>query len=401
MSFDATAAAKRIAGVASAAVRNRLAGHASAADPPSSRVTVDIKGASLGILASLATLAALSWAQGFVIPLLLGVVIAYTLYPLVAWLALARIPRVVGAMIVMLGILGALAYGAYSLRGQMQAIIESLPEAAAKVSGQIARIRINQVGNLQTVQSAATAVEKAATQAAGGSAAAHRTATHVIVDQPTFRLDNFLLKGSLGSFGALGQAATVIVLAFFLLIGGDTLRRIVVRLTGPPLSKEKVALHVLNDINGTIQKYLFMLLATNVLVALLTWLAFHLLGLENAGAWGTAAGVLHVVPYLGPVLIAGAVGIAAFVQFDSVAMALLIAGASLLIAAVVGTLVTTWMTGRIAKLNPAVVFIALMFWGWMWGIPGMLLSVPIVVIAKVLSKHVKQLAPLGELLGSS
>ena len=66
-------------------------------------------------------------------------------------------------------------------------------------------------------------------------------------------------------------------------------------------------------------------------------------------------------------------GVAAFVQFDSIAMALLVAGASLEIAAVIGTLVTTWMTGRIAKLNPAVVFIALMFWGWMWGIPGMLL----------------------------
>jgi predicted PurR-regulated permease PerM len=162
-----------------------------------------------------------------------------------------------------------------------------------------------------------------------------------------------------------------------------------------------VALLVLNDINGTIQKYLFVLLTTNVLVALLTWLAFRLLGLQNAGAWAAAAGVLHIVPYLGPAVTAAAVGVAAFVQFDSIAMALLIAGVSLVIAGFIGTLVTTWMTGRIAKLNPAVVFIALMFWGWMWGIPGMLLSVPIVVIAKVLSQHVKQLAPLGELLGTS
>jgi predicted PurR-regulated permease PerM len=283
----------------------------------------------------------------------------------------------------------------------MQAIIGSLPEAAAKVSGQIARIRVNQVSTLQTVQSAATVVEKAATQAAGGPAAPHRAATHVIVDQPMFRLDNFLWKSSLGSLGALGQAATVIVLAFFLLIGGDTFRRNVVRLTGPSMSQEKVALRVLNDINGTIQKYLLMLLVTNLLVALLTWLAFHLLGLENAGAWAAAAGVLHIVPYLGPVVTAAAVGVAAFVQFDSIPMGLLIAGASMMIAAIIGTLVTTWMTGRIARLNPAVVFIALMFWGWMWGIPGMLLSVPIVVIAKVLSQHVKQLAPLGELLGAS
>ena len=94
MSFDATAVGKRIAGAASAAVRYRLGGNVSPVDPPSSRVTVDIRGASLGILASLATIAVLSWAQGFVIPLLLGIVIAYTLYPLVAWLALARVPCV-------------------------------------------------------------------------------------------------------------------------------------------------------------------------------------------------------------------------------------------------------------------------------------------------------------------
>jgi predicted PurR-regulated permease PerM len=382
-------------------MRHRLAGVAPPVELPSTRMAVDVRGASLGILASLAAIAALSWAQGFVIPLLLGIVVAYTLYPLVAWLVMARIPRVIAAMVVMLGILGGLAFGAYSLRGQMQAIIESLPEAAAKVSGQIARMRVNPVGNLQTVQGAATAVEKAATQATGGPAVPHRAATHVIVDEPTFRLDNFLWKSSLGSLGTLGQAATVIVLAFFLLIGGDTFRRNVVRLTGPPFSKEKVALLVLNDINGTIQKYLFMLLTTNLLVALLTWLAFRLLGLQNAGAWAAAAGVLHIVPYLGPAVTAGAVGIAAFVQFDSIAMGLLIGGVSLVIAGVIGTLVTTWMTGRIAKLNPAVVFIALMFWGWMWGIPGMLLSVPIVVIAKVLSQHVKQLAPLGELLGAS
>src|ERR1700688_457314 len=132
MSFAATAAAKRLAGAASAAVRYRLVGDIPPSVPPASRMTVDIRGASLGILASLAGIAVLSWAQGFVIPLLLGIVIAYTLYPLVAWLALARIPRVIGAMIVMLTILGGFAFGAYSLRGQMQAIIESLPGAAGQ-----------------------------------------------------------------------------------------------------------------------------------------------------------------------------------------------------------------------------------------------------------------------------
>jgi predicted PurR-regulated permease PerM len=90
---------------------------------------------------------------------------------------------------------------------------------------------------------------------------------------------------------------------------------------------------------------------------------------------------------------------AAFMQFDSFAMALLVGGASMAIATVVGTFVTTWMTGRIASMNSAAVFISLLFWGWLWGIWGMLLSIPMIVIVKVVSQHVEQLHPVAELLG--
>ena len=156
---------------------------------------------------------------------------------------------------------------------------------------------------------------------------------------------------------------------------------------------------ILDDINGSIQKYMFMLLTTNLLVALLTWMAFRWIGLENAGAWAVAAGFLHIVPYLGPAAAAAATGMAAFMQFESISTALLVAGASLAIATVVGTFVTTWMIGRIANMNAAAIFISLLFWGWLWGVWGMLLSIPIIVIVKVLSQHVEQLSPLAELLG--
>jgi predicted PurR-regulated permease PerM len=142
-----------------------------------------------------------------------------------------------------------------------------------------------------------------------------------------------------------------------------------------------------------------MLLTTNLLVALLTWAALRWIGLDNAGAWAVLAGLLHIVPYLGPGVTAVAAGMAAFMQFESFAMALLVAGASLAIATVVGTFVTTWMTGRIASMNPAAVFISLLFWGWLWGVWGMLLSIPIIVIVKVIAQHVEQLHPLAELLG--
>ena len=281
----------------------------------------------------------------------------------------------------------------------MQAIIERLPEASAKFSAGLARIQVGQTSNLQKVQTAAAAMEKAATQAAGGPGVPRQAATHVIVDAPTFKLSSFLWQGSIGALGAIGEAVMVAFLVFFLLLGGDTFKRKLVRLTGPSLAKRKITVQILDDINDSIQKYMFMLFATNVLVALLSWVAFSWIGLENAGAWAVAAGLLHVIPYLGPGVTAAATAMAAFTQSESFGMALVVAGASMAIATVVGTFVTTWMVGRIAQMNSAAVFISLLFWGWLWGVWGMLLAIPIIVIVKVVSEHVEQLQPVAELLG--
>ncbi len=366
---------------------------------PASRMSVDARGLALGVLAALAAVYTLSWAQSFLVPLMLGIIVTYTLNPLVTWLEAIRVPRVIGTVVVMASVIGALVLGTYSLRGQMQTIIEQLPVAANKFATGLARMQIGQSGNIQKMQSAATEVEKATTQATGGSVAPRQPATHVIVDRPTFKLSNFLLESSMGALGAMGQAAMVVFLIFFLLLGGDTFKRKLVRLTGPSLSKRKITVHILDDINGSIQKYMLMLLTTNLLVGLLAWIAFYWSGLENAGAWAAAAGLLHIVPYLGPAVTAIATGMAAFMQFESFGMALLVAGASLAIATLVGTFVTTWMTGRIANMNSAAVFISLLFWGWLWGVWGMLLSIPIIVIVKVVSQHVEPLHPLAELLG--
>ena len=359
----------------------------------------DPHGKSLVILAALASIFALSWAQSFVVPLLLGIVISYTLNPLVGWLEAIRIPRALGTLVVLAAVLGSIGSGAYSLRGEAQAIIDQLPEAATRFTSGIARIRTSQNENLKTIQDAAAKVEKAATQAPGVSTARNSPTAHVIVDQPKFGLGDFLWRSSRGAVGALGQALMVVFLVIFLLLGGDTFKRKLVRLAGPSLSRRKITVRILDDINGSIQKYMVMLLATNVLVGLLSWIAFRWIGLENAGAWAVAAGLLHIVPYIGPAITAGATAMAAFMQFDSFTTAFLVSGASLTIATFVGTFVMTWMTGRIARMNPAAVFVSLLFWGWLWGVWGMLLSVPIIVIVSVISQHVERLHPVEELLG--
>jgi predicted PurR-regulated permease PerM len=351
---------------------------------------------ALVILATVAVIFTLKWAQSFVISLLLGILFAYTLNPLVAFLDRIRSPRMVSTSIVMAGVVCSLVFGTYSLRGQIQTIVDQLPEAVSKLSVGLASLREGQARTMQKVQSAASEIEKATSQAAGVPATPIRPATHVVIDSPGSKLGNFLWVGSMGAAALIGQVSMVIFLTFFLLLSGDTFKRKLVRVTGPSLSNRKITVRILDDINESIQRYMFMLLATNVLVGLLTWIALRWIGLENAGAWAVAAGLLHVVPYFGPAVTAAGIGMVAFMQFDTLSTALLVAAASLAIAMVVGLFVVTWMTGRIAKMNAAAVFISLLFWTWLWGVWGMLLSVPIIVIVKVVAQHVEQLESVAD-----
>jgi len=366
---------------------------------PTNRVPVFGHGLALAILATVAVIFALEWAQSFVISLLIGILFAYTLNPLVAWLERIRMPRMVGTSIVMVSVASALVLGTYSLRGQMQTILEQLPEAVSKLSAGLASLRKGQASTMQKMQTAASEIEKATNQAAGVPSTPRQPVTRVVIDPPGFKLGNFLWASSMGAAALAGQATMVLFLTFFLLLSGDTYKRKLVRLAGPSLSNRKITVHILDDINESIQRYMFMLLATNVLVGVLTWITLRWIGLENAGAFAAAAGVLHVIPYFGPAVTAAGIGVAAFMQFDTFSTALLVAGASLAIAAFVGYFVTTWMTGRIARMNTAAVFVSLLFWAWLWGVWGLLLSIPITVIVKVVAQHVEQLEPVAELLG--
>ena len=355
-------------------------------------------GLALTILATIAVIYALNWAQDFVISLLLGILFAYTLNPLVTWLERARVPRAAGSTLVMLSVVGALAFGSYSLGGQIQTIVDQLPDAANKLTAQLSKLRDGRPSALQKVQTVATQIEKATISAAETVAAPKPPETHVVIEPPTFKLGNFLWAGSRGAAEMVGQAAMVLFLTFFLLLAGDTYKRKLVRLAGPTMTKRRITVRILDDINTSIQRYMFMLLSTNVLVALLAWAALRWIGLENAGAWAVVAGLLHVIPYFGPAVTAAAFFTAGFIQFNSLPTALLLAGVALGIATFVGTFVATWMTGRTAKINVTALFVSLLFWAWLWGVWGMLLSIPITVIVKVLAQHIEQLEPIAELL---
>ena len=358
---------------------------------------LEVKNVALVVIMTIAIIFALDWAQSFVITMLLGVLLSYTLNPLVIWLEKIKIPRAIGSTLVILAVIGAIIYSGYALRGQVESIITKLPEAATKLTSHFTSKRGEPLSNIQKVQIAANQVEKVANSVDNTSGQKKQT-MHVVIDEQKFKIGDYLWRGSLGFVGFIGETITMIFLAYFLLLSGDTFKRKLVKLTGPTLSRKKITVNMLDQINHSIQRYMLMLVVTNVMVGLMMWVVLRLFGLENAGAWSVAAGFLHVVPYFGPVAIAAATAMAAYMQFNSFIMALLISGSSLLIATIVGIFVTTWMTGRIAKMNAATVFISLLFFAWLWGIWGMLLGIPIIVILKVVCEHVEHLQPIAEIL---
>jgi predicted PurR-regulated permease PerM len=197
----------------------------------------------------------------------------------------------------------------------------------------------------------------------------------------------------------VAQTPIVILLAYFLLASGDHFRRKLLQFVGSSLSRKKDALHILGEIDAQVQRYLFVTLASNALIAACTWLAFWAMGVDEPGIWGVAAGVLHFIPYLGSVLVAIAAGVAGFLQFGTLPYALAVAGVTLLVATLIGMVLTTWLQSRFARVNAAVLFIALLFFGWLWGVAGLLLCAPLVAITKVICDRVESLQPAGELLG--
>src|SRR5258706_2856380 len=362
-------------------------------------------GTSLGssVLAIIAIVAALYLARGFFVPLLIGMLASYALHPLVDWLEKGRVPRTVGAALVLATVVGSFWWIGASMSGDAEAVIEKLPEAARKLRQDLSAARSGTPTALQNMQEAASQLQGAAADAGArtenrAAAIVKPTTLAAQVAEPTWLRDYTLPQSALLATVA-AQTPIVLMLTYFLLASGAHFRRKLLQLVGPSLSAKKDAVRILEEIEVQVQRYLLAMLVSNVMLAVGTWLAFLALGLDQPGVWGIAAGVFHFVPYLGPALIALGSGVAAFLQSGSPLSPLAVAGVSLVMAGTIGLAFMTWLQSRFARVNAAVLFIALLFFGWLWGVWGLLLGAPLVAIAKVTLDRVEPLKPAGELLG--
>lgn len=359
---------------------------------------VGIRSLSLAVLAVLAGLLVLHWAKAVFIPFMLGLVFSYALSPIVNWMEFKRIPRALGAGILMLSLLAALGTTTYALSDEAVLLLESLPAAVQKFKQTIKKRQGTSTSTLDTVQKAATQIEQVAQETSGPVSS--RGVLRVVIEPARFNIKDYLWTGTIGLATLVGQLTVVVFLTYFLMVSGNTFRRKLIKLAGPSLSSKKITLQALDEITGQIQRYLQVQLATSALVGVMTGLALWAIGLENAAVWGIAAGVLNLVPYVGSLVTATASGGVAFLQFGSSNMALLVFGVSVVIHTIVGNLITPWLTSRASRMNPVAVFVGLLAWGWLWGVWGLLLGLPILMIVKSVCDRVDDLKPIGEFLGS-
>jgi len=361
------------------------------------QMPVDVRNMSLALLALFAGVALLHWASAVFIPLMLSLLLTTALRPAVNILRRWHLPRPLGAALLLIAIVGGMASMAWSLSDQAVQLVDSLPVAAKKVRDNL-RARAGMPSTLDTMQKAAAQIEQAAAENSA-AAPARRGVQRVVVERPPFNIRDYLWSGTMGLVSAVGQLTVVVFLTYFALASGNLFRQKLVRIAGSSLERRNITMQVLDDITGQIQRYLLVQVFTSILVGVATGCAYWALGLENAAVWGVVAGVLNLAPYIGSALTAGASALVAFLQFGTIDMALAIGGASLVIHTLIGNLLTPWLTSRTSSMSPVAVFVSVLAWGWLWGLWGLLLGIPVMMAVKAVCDRVEDLKAVGELLG--
>ena len=359
---------------------------------PSIPASIQVRNVAFTLVSAAIVVLMLQFMQPVFLPLVLGGLLFYALDPAVDRLQKWRVPRAVGAAGMLFIVIAGCGGLVYTLQGQAVTVIDQLPAAARNLSASLRKSPGAEPGAVEKVQQAAEALQDAQKPSAPAGV------TRVQIEQPVFQASTFVWSTSVGVASAANQLIMVLFLTYFMLLSDQLFKRKLVEIVGT-LSQKKVTVTVLEDIAGQIEQFLMIQLMTSGVVAVVTGLALWAMGLQQAALWGLLAGIFNSIPYYGPLLVTGGLALVGFLQFGTVGMTIAVAGVSLLITTLEGSLLTPTLMSRASSMNQVAVFAGLLFWSWVWGIWGMLLAVPMMMVLKVICDHVEPLHPVGHLLG--
>jgi predicted PurR-regulated permease PerM len=368
-------------------------------DEATSPTPVDVRNVALTTIAVLGGIAILRWAEPVLIPVVLAILLSYVLSPVVRSMANRGIPRGLGAFVVIAVVCGAGGLATYTLADDAVNIVQDLPRAAERI-----RVRMNERGHpqdpglLEKMQNAASQIDKTAAKATEAPPAPGGVTRVQVVPAP-FNASEYLWASGRGVIRFLGQLAMVLFLVYFLLVTDDLYKRKMVKIAGPTLTKKKISVQIMDEINQQITNFLRVQVFTSVIVAVATSVTLWWFGLNNYVVWGLFAGIFNSIPYLGPIIVSGGLATVAFLQFDDLLMTAYVSGSALVITSLEGWLLTPMLMSRAAQMNPVAIFVGLLFWSWVWGVWGTILAVPMLTTLKAICDRVEDLQPIGELLG--
>ncbi len=339
-------------------------------------------------LLALGVIGFLYFARPVILPLILAWMTATALRPLVRWITLLRIPTPVAAAIVSAVLLAGLIFGVFEIERPAVSWLNDAPKHMEVIRQRFTRLFPKAMHLSQATAAVADLGASATDKKPKDGVPVVEVRQPSTAAGPILNWTGTILAG----FGE------ILVLTYLLLAAGDLFLQKLVRVT-PTLRGKIQAVEITHEIQQSISNYLFSIALINSVLGLLLGIGLSLIGVPNATMWGVLAAVLNFVPYFGPicgVILLAVVGLA---TFDSPIQGVLPTLWYLILHLVESNLATPILLGRRFTLNPVAIFVSLMFWLWLWGVPGALLAVPILVSLKVVCDRIPAMSHLGELIG--
>lgn len=328
---------------------------------------------------------ALYTARAVLLPVVIAALISLLLMPFKRALVGLRLPQALAAAILVLGLAFSLGYAFFALAEPASDWLKTLPAVARELEVKLRPLQ----KTVDEVSQAASEVKKHVDQITSSEPS-----------EPASTADDSGILANLiiGTRTFLVQLALVIFLVYFFLASSDVLLRNFIHAL-PRLRDKIKAMKILETIQHDVSRYLATIMLTNLGLGASVALAMHLLDMPNALLWGTMAATLNFVPYIGALTTLVVLTGVAVLTFDDSARVLLISGTFLTLTTLEGQIITPTVLGNRLALNPLVVFLGIVWWGWLWGIPGTLIAVPLMVAVKIVFDQVDGLQKFGSVMG--
>lgn len=323
-------------------------------------------------------------AQSLLLPVFLAFLLSLVFSPLVRTLARFRVPNAVTAFAVVLTLSASVIAGVYGLSGPVSGWIDEAPQIERQL-----RLRLADLSEpLDKLREAQQQVSEATEQDNDGE-----DVQKVVVAEP-----NLISQAAQGAPDIMAGIMLMLVLLLFILSGGDRIYEKLIRAL-PTFGDRRKGMRIAHDVEREVSRYLATITAINILLGIVVGSLMAIVGLPNPVLWGIAAAILNYVPILGALTGVAIVAVVALVSMQTTAEALIAPGLYLACTVIEGQIITPALVGNRIRINSIAIVLAVAFWGWMWGVVGILVAVPLLIVTRVIANHVEGLGGLRELLG--